>query len=287
MPRSMTAFARQSAQYDWGNITWEIRSVNHRHLELDIRLPETVRELEMALREQARKQLHRGKVGCYLQLQLENNNQSVDLNLDLAKRYIDASQQIGALMGNPAQVSPLDVLCHPGVLREPEVDAEQLKQAVKELFGQALEQLGNVREREGEKLKAMVEQRLNSIGEEVSTVRTRLPELMAAQREKILNRLGELKGELDNDRIEQELVHLAQKADVDEELDRLEAHLGEIRHILTRSGQVGRRLDFLMQELNREANTLSSKSTATDTTNSAVELKVLIEQMREQIQNIE
>ncbi|MDM3870533.1 YicC/YloC family endoribonuclease [Porticoccus sp. W117] len=287
MPRSMTAFSRQSSQHDWGNITWEIRSVNHRHLELDLRLPETVRELEMNLREQARKQLHRGKVGCYLQLQLENNSQSVDLNLDLAKRYVDASQQIATLMTDPAQVSPLDVLRHPGVLREPEVDADALKKAVTDLFNQALQQLGSVREREGEKLQAMVEQRLDSIQSEVDTVRTRLPELMAAQRQKILDKLAELKGDIDNDRVEQELVHLAQKADVDEELDRLEAHLGEIRHILTKPGQIGRRLDFLMQELNREANTLSSKSNATSTTNSAVELKVLIEQMREQIQNIE
>ncbi|MGS2722892.1 YicC/YloC family endoribonuclease [Porticoccus sp. GXU_MW_L64] len=287
MPRSMTAFARQSSQHDWGNITWEIRSVNHRHLELDVRLPETVRELEMNLREQARKQLHRGKVGCYLQLQLENSNQSVDLNLDLAKRYVDASQQIAAMMPNPAQVSPLDVLRHPGVLREPEVDADTLKQAVTELFNKALQQLSTVREREGDKLRAMVEQRLDSIQIEVKTVRTRLPELMAAQRQKIHDKLAELKGDIDNDRVEQELVHLAQKADVDEELDRLEAHLSEIRHILEQPGQIGRRLDFLMQELNREANTLSSKSNATSTTNSAVELKVLIEQMREQIQNIE
>ena len=287
MPRSMTAFARQSSQHNWGNITWEIRSVNHRHLELDMRLPETARELEMTLREQARKQLHRGKVGCYFQLQLEHNSQSVDLNIDLAKRYVDASEQIAKLMANPAQVSPLDVLRHPGVMREPEVDPQELKQATTELFAKALQQLGNVREREGEKLKAMIEQRLTGIQAEVGKVRSRLPELMAAQRQKIHNKLAELQGDIDSDRVEQELVHLAQRADVDEELDRLEAHIGEINHILKQPGQIGRRLDFLMQELNREANTLSSKSNATDTTNSAVELKVLIEQMREQIQNIE
>lgn len=287
MPRSMTAFARQSAQFDWGTITWEIRSVNHRYLELDLRLPETARELEMELREQARKQLHRGKVGCYLQMQLEHSDQEVEVNLELAKRYVDASRQIGELMSNAAPVSPLDVLRHPGVLLEPEVDQQQLKQEVLTLFQQALKQLCDGRSREGDKLKAFVEQRLDGIASEVEKVRAHLPQLIEAQQQKIRDRLADLQGEIDNDRVEQELVHLAQRADVDEELDRLNAHLGEIRRILGQQGQVGRRLDFLMQELNREANTLSSKSMATDTTNSAVELKVLIEQMREQIQNIE
>ena len=283
----MTAFARQSAQFDWGTITWEIRSVNQRYLELDLRMPDTTRELEMTLREQARKQLHRGKVGCYLQLQLEQGGQDVAVNMELAKRYVDASQQVGTLMGDTAPLSPLDVLRYPGVLREPQADAEQLKQETQALFLKALEQLGNVREREGEKLKAFIEQRLNGIAAEVEKVRIRLPQLLAAQQQKIRDKLADLQGDIDNDRVEQELVHLAQRADVDEELDRLQAHLSEIRYILNQKGQIGRRLDFLMQELNREANTLSSKSMAADTTSSAVELKVLIEQMREQIQNIE
>ncbi|WIO74388.1 YicC/YloC family endoribonuclease [Porticoccaceae bacterium LTM1] len=287
MPSSMTAFARQSAQFDWGTITWEVRSVNHRYLELDLRLPETARELEMVLREQARKQLNRGKVGCYLQLQMEKGGADVEVNLEQAKRYVTASEQVSALMTNPAPVSPLDVLRYPGVLAEPEVDNDMLKAEVQTLFSATLLQLCEARQREGEKLKAFIEQRLDGIAEEVVKVRQRLPELMAAQQQKIRDKLSELKGEVDNDRLEQELVHLAQRADVDEELDRLEAHLSEIRRTLGQTAPIGRRLDFLMQELNREANTLSSKSTATDTTNSAVELKVLIEQMREQIQNIE
>ena len=151
MPRSMTAFARQSAQFHWGNITWEIRSVNHRYLELDLRLPETARELEMELREQTRRQLHRGKVGCCLQMQLQQGGQGVDINLELAQRYVDAGQQVSALMTDAAPLSPLDVLLYPGVLREPQVDAEQLKQEVMTLFRATLKQLGNAREREGEK----------------------------------------------------------------------------------------------------------------------------------------
>lgn len=287
MPRSMTAFARQSAQFDWGTITWEVRSVNHRYLELDLRLPETARELEMTLREQARKQLNRGKVGCYLQLHMEKGGADVEVNLEQAKRYVTASEQVSALMANPAPVSPLDVLRYPGVLCEPEVDNDMLKAEVQTLFNATLQQLCEARLREGEKLKTFIEQRLDGIAQEVVKVRQRLPELMATQQQKIRDKLAELKGEVDNDRLEQELVHLAQRADVDEELDRLEAHLSEIRRTLNQTAPIGRRLDFLMQELNREANTLSSKSTATDTTNSAVELKVLIEQMREQIQNIE
>ena len=205
----------------------------------------------------------------------------------LAERYVNASQQVSELMDNPAPLSSLDVLRYPGVLREPQVDPEQLKQETLALFLKALEQLGNVREREGEKLKTFIGQRLDGIATEVDKVREQLPRLLAAQQQKIRDKLADLQGEINNDRVEQELVHLAQRADVDEELDRLEAHLSEIRHILDQKGQIGRRLDFLMQELNREANTLSSKSMTVDTTNSAVELKVLIEQMREQIQNIE
>jgi len=287
MPHSMTAFARQSAQFSWGSITWEIRSVNHRYLELDIRMPETVRELEMTLRDQTRKTLNRGKVGCFMQLQLEQSSSEVSVNTELASRYIDASEQINALLSAPASISPFDILNRPGVLREAQVDADELKKETIELFNKALGQLCDAREREGIKLQEFIEQRLDGIAAEVIKVRHVLPELMAAQQQKIRSKLDELKGDLDNDRIEQELVHLAQRADVDEELDRLEAHLSEIHHILSRNGPIGRRLDFLMQELNREANTLSSKSLATDTTKSAVELKVLIEQMREQIQNIE
>ena len=287
MPSSMTAFARQTAEFPWGSATWEIRSVNHRYLETGFRMPETVRDLEMALRELARKHLQRGKVDCSLQLHIAQESGEVAVNEPLARQYIAASQQLAGLMQNPAPVSPLDILRWPGVLREPEIDRDELKENLLALFRQTLQQLSEGRLREGEKLGQLVEQRLDTIAVEVAGVRERLPVLLEAQRQKILDRLAEVSDNLDPDRLEQELVLMAQKADVDEELDRLDTHLAEIRRVLTRREPIGRRLDFLMQELNREANTLSSKSIASDTTNSAVELKVLIEQMREQIQNIE
>ena len=287
MPSSMTAFARQTIECPWGTAAWEIRSVNHRYLETSFRMPETVRDIEMALRELARKHLQRGKVDCTLQLNIAQESGDVAVNEPLARQYIAASAQLGGLMNNPAAISPLDILRWPGVLKEPEIDREELKKTLLDLFRQSLEQLADGRCREGEKLGQLIEQRLDAIAVEVSAVRVKLPLLLAAQRQKILDRLEEVSAKLDHERLEQELVLMAQKADVDEELDRLETHLAEIRRVLKRNEPIGRRLDFLMQELNREANTLSSKSMASDTTNSAVELKVLIEQMREQIQNIE
>lgn len=287
MPSSMTAFARQTIECDWGTAAWEIRSVNHRYLETNFRMPETVREIEMVLRELARKHLQRGKVDCSLQLNIALGSGKVAVNYELTTQYIAACEQLAAQMDNPAKVSPLEILRWPGALKEPEVDRDALKQALTTLFEGTLIQLEEGRSREGEKLKALIEKRLDAITSEVEAVRVKLPQLLEAQKQKIINRLHEVTADLDSDRLEQELVFLAQKADVDEELDRIDTHLSEIRRVLKRSEPIGRRLDFLMQELNREANTLASKSIASDTTQSSVELKVLIEQMREQIQNIE
>ena len=287
MPSSMTAFARHSIECHWGTAAWEIRSVNHRYLETGFRMPETVRDLETTLRELTRKHLQRGKVDCTLQLNIAKQSGEVAINQPLAEQYITASEQLARLMADPAKISPLDILRWPGVLSEPEIDREELKNTLLRLFEETLDQLVEGRRREGEKLGELVEQRLDGIAVQLATVRSRLPELLAAQRQKLIDRLQEVSTGLDQNRLEQELVLIAQRADVDEELDRLDTHLGEIRRVLQRQEPIGRRLDFLMQELNREANTLSSKSIATDTTNAAVELKVLIEQMREQIQNIE
>ena len=287
MPSSMTAFARHSIECHWGTAAWEIRSVNHRYLETGFRMPETVRDLETTLRELTRKHLQRGKVDCTLQLNIAKQSGEVAINQPLAEQYIAASEQLARLMADPAKISPLDILRWPGVLSEPEIDREELKNTLLRLFEETLDQLVEGRRREGEKLGELVEQRLDGIAVQLATVRSRLPELLAAQRQKLIDRLQEVSTGLDQNRLEQELVLIAQRADVDEELDRLDTHLGEIRRVLQRQEPIGRRLDFLMQELNREANTLSSKSIATDTTNAAVELKVLIEQMREQIQNIE
>ncbi|MAT52074.1 MAG: YicC family protein [Porticoccaceae bacterium] len=287
MPNSMTAYARASCQGDWGSLSWEIRSVNHRYLEASFRLPETLRDLEMALRDKARQQLSRGKVDCLLQLKLNTEAEGISVNIERARTLVDAARTIGDLIDDPAAVSPLDILRQPGVMAEREVDTEVLKSRTLALFEQALEELNQNRAIEGDKLGQFILQRLDGVRGEVGKVRRRMPAILDAQRQRLLDRIRDLVSEPDMDRFEQEVVFIAQKADVDEELDRLEAHLSEIERVLATGGAIGRRLDFLMQELNREANTLSSKSLATDTTLSAVELKVLIEQMREQIQNVE
>ncbi|MEH6617505.1 MAG: YicC/YloC family endoribonuclease, partial [Porticoccus sp.] len=270
MPSSMTAFARQTIECDWGTAAWEIRSVNHRYLDTNFRMPETVRDIEMGLRELTRKHLQRGKVDCSLQLNIATGAGKVAIDQELTEQFISACEQLAHQMENPAPVSPLDILKWPGALKEPEVDRDALKRALTTLFEDTLIQLQQGRDREGEKLKSLIEQRLEAISSEVDAVRTKLPQLLAAQKQKIIDRLHEVSAGLDSDRLEQELVFLAQKADVDEELDRLDTHLTEIRRVLTRKEPIGRRLDFLMQELNREANTLASKSIASDTTQSSV-----------------
>ncbi|MGD9660500.1 MAG: YicC/YloC family endoribonuclease [Porticoccaceae bacterium] len=287
MPQSMTAFARTTHQDDWGTLSWEIRSVNHRYLEPNFRIPETLRDVEMELRETLRQFLGRGKVDCSLQLQLNREQEGVAVNIDKAQQYINAAAQVAELMANPAPISPTTILDRPGVLEEREIDGETLKKATVALFKAAVKQLVENRAVEGGKLAAFILQRVDSIRSETEKVRALLPQILAAQKQRLHDKINDLQLSLDPERLEQEIVIIAQKADVDEELDRLGAHLSEIEQVITRKDPIGRRLDFLMQELNREANTLSSKSIATDTTQSAVELKVLIEQMREQIQNIE
>ncbi|MBE9396839.1 YicC family protein [Pontibacterium sp. N1Y112] len=289
MTRSMTAFARQEAEHSWGSLIWEIRSVNHRYLEPHLRMPESLRELEGSLREQLRKKLSRGKVECTLRFHPEAQAQQLTVNSEFAKELIAAADEVAALSlsGNTQPMNPLDVLRWPGVLQDAQIDMDQVKAEALKLFGRALDDLIAGREREGAELNALIEQRLVSISEIVVEVRSKLPQILQAQRDNLRSRLEELKEDLDEGRLEQEMVMLAQKADVDEEMDRLNTHVLEVRRVLKQKGPIGRRLDFLMQELNREANTLSSKSIVADTTQCAVELKVLIEQMREQIQNIE
>ena len=289
MTRSMTAFARQEAEHSWGSLIWEIRSVNHRYLEPHLRMPESLRELEGSLREQLRKKLSRGKVECTLRFHPEAQAQQLTVNSEFAKELIAAADEVAALSlsGNTQPMNPLDVLRWPGVLQDAQIDMDQVKAEALKLFGSALDDLIAGREREGVELNALIEQRLVSISEIVVEVRSKLPQILQAQRDNLRSRLEELKEDLDEGRLEQEMVMLAQKADVDEEMDRLNTHVLEVRRVLKQKGPIGRRLDFLMQELNREANTLSSKSIVADTTQCAVELKVLIEQMREQIQNVE
>ncbi|WP_417227112.1 YicC/YloC family endoribonuclease [Amphritea sp.] len=287
MTRSMTAFARQEAQHEWGSLIWEVRSVNHRYLEPHLRLPESLREIEGPLREALRKKLSRGKVECTLRFVAEAQSQTLTVNEAFARELLDAAQQMENLLQVSKPIDTMDLLRWPGVLQDTSLDMDAVKKAALSLFHTALDELIESRDREGVELAALIDQRLDTITEIVVDVRSKLPGILQAQRDNLKARLEEFKADLDQSRVEQEMVILAQKADVDEEMDRLNTHVQEVKRVLKSKGPIGRRLDFLMQELNREANTLSSKSIVTDTTQSAVELKVLIEQMREQIQNIE
>ena len=287
MPRSMTAFARNTVDFSWGSITCELRSVNHRFLEAGFRMPETLRQVEMSLREIARKKLTRGKIDISLQVVLNNDDATVHIDMALASRTIEIAQTLAGELLNPAPISPLDIMRWPGVLNEQSVETENLHGAAIKTFTAAVDQLLEGRQREGDKLAEMIEERLCGIETQVTIVRENRPSILDHQRERLNETLENLRAQVDSDRLEQEMVIIANRTDVDEELDRLTAHVSEIRRVLKSEESIGRRLDFLMQELNREANTLGSKSIAGVTTQASVELKVLIEQMREQIQNLE
>lgn len=288
MIRSMTAFARQDTQGDWGTLTCEIRTVNHRYLEPSFRLPEALRELENAFREQLRNQLKRGKVDVSMRLQTaESAAQNFEVSDDMARAVNEAANHVNRILDNPAHINALDVLRWPGVLSVKELDYSPARDAAAELFERTVADLVTVREREGERLRPLFEDRLETMGQRVEEVRELMPELVKAQEQQLRDRFEKARVELDPERVAQEMVMLAQKSDVAEELDRLDAHISEVSDTLTSGDAIGRRLDFLMQELNREANTLSSKSIDARVTRVTVDLKVLIEQMREQVQNLE
>ena len=288
MSRSMTGFARKEEQYPWGTLSCEIRSVNHRYLEPSFRMPEVLRRVEQNFRETLRKRLARGKleINIYLKTDTAETN-DIELNKSYCKEIVTIAEQISQTINNPAQLNPLEVLRWPGVIQAAEIPPEELGKAANDIFKEALNQLIEHREREGQELDKIIEQRLTGIGENIRLVKKVLPEILEQNQKKLEEKLASLEIDVDPDRLAQELVIIAQKADVAEELDRLETHVTEVSRTLNKKEPVGRRLDFLMQELNREANTLSSKSINTETTQIAVDLKVLIEQMREQIQNIE
>jgi len=288
MLRSMTAFARSERPCDDWLIVWELRSVNHRYLELGLRLPEAVRSLEPTVRERMTQTLNRGKVDAALKLQsAPGTGAGLALNRPLVERLLDLTAEVESLMGPGTGLQVGDVLRWPGAVGEAELNQEQLQAGVLAGLDAALADLVATRAREGERIAQLLRQRCAGCAEQVARVRRRRPDVLARQRELLLARLAGLPVEPDSNRLEQELAIAAQRLDVAEELDRLDAHLAEIGDVFVRGEPVGRRLDFLSQELNREANTLSSKSCDTETTRAAVELKVLIEQMREQIQNVE
>ena len=288
MMLSMTAFSRQQADKEWGSLIWELRSVNHRYLETSVRLPESFRGLENVIRDTIRKKLNRGKIECQLRFQVVEASQSdLQLNKELIAKLVRANDEINQIADLDNQLTSAEILRWPGVVADQDVDADTIEREAIDLFTAALDDLVSSRVREGEALKGMLSQRIISIREIVASIREKIPDIICGQRKNLLEKLEELKAELEPTRLEQEIAILAQKADVDEELDRMDSHLNEVERVIESNGQKGRRLDFLMQELNREANTLSSKSIVVGTTLGAVELKVLIEQMREQIQNVE
>lgn len=306
MIASMTGFARREANGPWGTLVCELRSVNHRFLETGFRLADDLRTLEPELRQLMMRQLKRGKVDCTLTYRpAQGAERALDVDRDALARLLTRLREVGAALagaapGSPSgaagdgpraalqtPISPLDVLRWPGIVRETPSDTAELIAAGRELVAAAVDDLASARAREGERLRELIEQRCGALARLVEEVRARLPEVEARIRARLDERMAELQANIDRDRLEQELALLLQRLDVEEELDRLGAHIDEIRRVVSGNEPAGRRLDFLMQELNREANTLSSKSQDLETTRAAVDMKVLIEQMREQVQNVE
>jgi uncharacterized protein (TIGR00255 family) len=289
MIRSMTGFARRESAGPWGTLICELRTVNHRYLELSIRLPEDLRNIENEARKVLGAALKRGKVDAAVYLKGSSASApALELNKPLVEQLMKRASEVGSMVGGiPGPTSPLDLLRWPGVIREAERDSSPIAAAALELIGEIVVDLNAAREREGARLQQMIAGRCDELLALVAAVRARLPEVSARIRAKVEERVAQIGTQVDPERLEQEIALLAYKMDVEEELDRLGSHVTEVRRVLDADEPAGRRLDFLMQELNREANTLSSKSQDAETTRAAVDMKVLIEQMREQVQNIE
>lgn len=284
----MTAFARNHLSTGWGQLIWEIKSVNHRFLDINLRLPDQLRAIEDDARERLNSQLARGKVECSLRFQVERSEPgAMTVNEGLVDRLTEMANSIEKRIHESSSLSVADILSWPGVITEDGIDYKDLGKQALTLLDNTINDLVENRKREGERLATMVQERLKNINEQVELVRSLLPEIMVDFRTRLEERLHDLGDTLDAGRLEQEIVIFANKTDVAEELDRLISHVTETEHVLSASKPVGRRLDFLMQEMNREANTLGSKSPDIRVTNASIELKVLVEQIREQIQNIE
>ncbi|HEY7377523.1 MAG TPA: YicC/YloC family endoribonuclease [Steroidobacteraceae bacterium] len=288
MIRSMTGFARREQSGSWGTLTWELRTVNHRYLELSCRLPEELRAAEADFRQMIAAVVRRGKVDCTLNLRASAETiGQIEINRALAEKLIARARELASLVGVTTPIDPLDLLRWPGVVQDQGRDVRPLVAAAQGALAEALNSLTEARAREGERIREMLLQRCDALLKLVAAVTTRLPEVRARIRARLTERIAQLGVEPDAERLEQELAIIAQKMDVDEELDRLRSHITEVRKALDGAEPAGRRLDFLMRELNREANTLSSKSQDAETTRAAVDMKVTIEQMREQVQNVE
>ena len=284
---SMTAFAQASAVQGGYLISWELRSVNHRYLESQFRLPDTLRALEFSVRDLLRKRVKRGKVDLTLKLEPEASEQALALNSELLGQLVAAAREVHLVVPEATPPTTLDLLRWPGVLESNQVDQDGIMQAATDVFMQALERLGEARASEGQRLETVIQQQLATIDALVESVRPFADNVMHMQQQRLEQRLQDLQTQADPARLEQEVALLAQRGDVREELDRLVIHVAEARKLIRKPGPHGRRLDFLSQELNREANTLGAKATHTDMSQKAIDLKVVIEQIREQVQNIE
>ena len=288
MIASMTAFGRSEVNGDVGNIIWEIRTVNHRYLDISIRLPEELRMLESSIRDHISSRINRGKVDCSLRFEpaIQGKN-SLSVNKELVSALLASAGSLMEDIPNPAPLSAIDILRWPGVINRETPDPEIIGGPLLQQLDRTLEIVLETRQREGKKLKELLLERCVTAEQIVLEIKNRIPEILISLRDRLMTKAQELLLELETERLEQEVLLLAQKYDVAEEMDRMETHIKEVRRVLDSKEPVGRRLDFLMQELNREANTLGSKAAHYDCSKASVELKVLIEQMREQIQNIE
>ncbi|MBS0358039.1 MAG: YicC family protein [Proteobacteria bacterium] len=288
MIQSMTAFARQQAEGDWGLAICEIRCLNHRYLEFSTRLPDSLRVMETKIRDFAKKYIQRGKLEIFIRY-YPGSSSSMEfiLNKPLINTLRSAHQEITQELQQESKITAMEILRWPNMLETIETSTDTLQSIILKLFETTLKKLIENRENEGSELKKLLLQHLENMNIEVEKIKTFMPEILKQQREKVLQKISATQLNFDENRLEQELVLLTQKSDITEELDRLAIHMKETHRVLKQGGAVGRRLDFLLQELNREANTIASKSIHSNTTHAAVELKVFIEQMREQVQNIE
>lgn len=286
MIRSMTAFTRNEIKRDWGHAVWEIRSVNQRYLEIYLRIPELFRSLEPQIRQLITKKLTRGKIECFLRF--DNNSQFLlNINRLLVQQLLKIGNFLQSKISGKGVINIFDILRWPGVIVTEELDFNSIGTELLTELDITIDDLINIREIEGSSLKYFIEQRLLNVSNELAKVRLLLPTIIKLQHERLVKKFNETKIKLEDNMVFQEIMLIVQRCDVAEELDRLQTHINHIYHIINKNEPIGRRLDFIMQELNRESNTLSSKSINYDLTSSAIEIKVLIEQMREQIQNIE
>jgi len=288
MIQSMTAFARLDEGTEFGDLAWEVRTVNHRYLDINLRLPDDLRRFEPAVRERVAARLKRGRVDLTLRFAPRADEETeIEIDTAMVDRVAEAARVVAERLPAAAPVSVREVLRWPGVIRRQTLDAERLGAGLLDLLDRALGELSTVRSREGERLAAAMAERLDAMVDLVARIRERLPAAAAAHRERLVARLAEAAAGAEPGRLEQELAFYLQRADVDEELERLGVHMDEVRRVLDAGSAVGRRLDFLMQELHREVNTLGSKSSDAAIAQAVVDLKVLVEQMREQVQNLE